>query len=271
MTLQQSAQELKDLFIDGKSTHKPASWRRIAIVLSILWIFQIVFLTGIDYLLAKPFLPLGVAIKTMWLPAGVLLMCYHIKHRAKTAETNSAKQFTIGHVLLLMVFLSSFFAGVKYDVRSDIRISEQRRQLEAKLSAVAGKIGSVSIGSGTMVHVSGDFFGDDQLREIAIQTDFHKAPGSAPIEVVIVKSNGITDEGVKILADCPKLETLNLEAENVTDVSLDSLVKLRKLNRLILVNTKVTAEGCQRLSKQRPDMFISLDFGDQTQVFGPNG
>ena len=58
------------------------------------------------------------------------------------------------------------------------------------------------------------------------------------------------------LKGLPKLHTLDLSGNQVTDAGLVHLEELTKLDLLMLGNTKVTDEGVKKLQQALPDCVI---------------
>jgi hypothetical protein len=55
---------------------------------------------------------------------------------------------------------------------------------------------------------------------------------------------------------------LNLYATGVTDAGMEQLKNLRALKRLYLWQTKVTAQGAEKLQRALPGLEISLGWGN---------
>jgi len=62
-------------------------------------------------------------------------------------------------------------------------------------------------------------------------------------------ATGVTDEGLKSIAQMPNLRKLQLEGANITDAGLKHLSGLKNLTDLILNNTKVTDAGMEAVSQ----------------------
>ena len=65
----------------------------------------------------------------------------------------------------------------------------------------------------------------------------------------VYSPSGITDEGLKSIANMTELRKLQLDGANVTDTGLKHLSGLKNLTDLTLSNTKVTDAGMETLSK----------------------
>ena len=89
-----------------------------------------------------------------------------------------------------------------------------------------------------------------------------------------LKSTNVTDAGLPYLLDMRKLEKLRLghynlkgrdadeqPVSNITDDGLSCLAGLRNLKMLVLLNTKATPEGLQRLKDAIPNLTIQAGAG----------
>ena len=68
----------------------------------------------------------------------------------------------------------------------------------------------------------------------------------------------VSDAGLVHIRDLKMLQEVDLEGTAVTDASLEYLAQLPRLRQLWLLDSKVTAEGVQRLKKRRPKLRVSI-------------
>jgi Leucine-rich repeat (LRR) protein len=84
------------------------------------------------------------------------------------------------------------------------------------------------------------------------------------LKVLYIGGANLTDGAVKDIAEnMPELEELELglfakEGTRITDESISQLSKLKKLRKLGLVGSKITAEGLKQLEKALPDCRIKI-------------
>jgi hypothetical protein len=76
-----------------------------------------------------------------------------------------------------------------------------------------------------------------------------------------------TDEDVTLLTGFDSLEWIQIENATVTDIWLDKLQGVEGLRRLVLINTRVTADGVDRFRRARPCVHVL--FLDDTPKGGP--
>lgn len=75
----------------------------------------------------------------------------------------------------------------------------------------------------------------------------------------------VTDEDAAALADQTELRELDLSNSQVTDATLEKLVRLPKLTKLFASKTKMTADGVKKFVLDNPDCKLSeIDFRDLT-------
>lgn len=76
------------------------------------------------------------------------------------------------------------------------------------------------------------------------------------IEWLDLEATQITDAGVKTLLDLPCLTRLNLGGNAITDEAIRDLAALESLSEVWIWNTQVTPEGEARLKQLRPDVIV---------------
>lgn len=79
--------------------------------------------------------------------------------------------------------------------------------------------------------------------------------GHSRLERLCLDDTLVTDKGVKFLEPLERLEMLHLATQgDITDASIDSLIKLQNLREIKLEGTKVTEDGKARLVKALPEV-----------------
>ena len=87
-----------------------------------------------------------------------------------------------------------------------------------------------------------------------------------PVRLSLNMNKYVTDETVRVLADIPNLQRLNLTSTAVTDEGLRRLDSLERLESLVLVSTHVCGDAfveMENLSMLRELVLTSSDFGDE--------
>lgn len=81
---------------------------------------------------------------------------------------------------------------------------------------------------------------------------------ASPVSTLSIDNCKITDKGLASISKLPNLHTLSLNGDNVSDAAVPALVKCKKLMRLGLRGTKVTADGVSRLRQALPHCYIFI-------------
>jgi hypothetical protein len=168
--------------------------------------------------------------------------------------------------------------------RERIALGELRQRLAAEHEAVLaemrgripGTLRPVTPGGQALeftAAIAGSAFGDAELaalREVAddlVWLDLSRTGVTdAGLAVLAemprlrrldLRGTAIGDAGVEALAGLRALETLSLYGTGVTDAGLSRLSELRRLSRLYLGGTAVTEAGLERLREARPDLEVT--------------
>jgi serine/threonine protein kinase len=83
--------------------------------------------------------------------------------------------------------------------------------------------------------------------------------GMSALRSLTLLGGPITDDDLRVLAECTQITSLNLEATGVTDAGLEHLAKMTGLAALGLKGTKVTADGVQKLARKLPGCKIEWE------------
>lgn len=104
----------------------------------------------------------------------------------------------------------------------------------------------------------------EDLRYVTISYTDLRRPGVVYLSQVVnlttldmTNCTHIHDDDFDPLSAASHLEVLVLRMTGITDASIPLLIGLRKLKRVDLSYTKVTAEGIARLRRERPELEIS--------------
>jgi hypothetical protein len=79
------------------------------------------------------------------------------------------------------------------------------------------------------------------------------------LQSLALSGNRITDQGLSCLAELRNLKVLVLDATEVSDAGLVYLQGMKSLQSVNLAATRVTSEGVRRLWELRPDLAINSD------------
>jgi Leucine Rich repeat len=79
------------------------------------------------------------------------------------------------------------------------------------------------------------------------------------LESLILSGNQITDRGLFRIATMTKLKNLDLSATEVTDAGMVHIAGMKSLDRVNLGATRVTKEGIGQLRLARPDLSIEFE------------
>jgi Leucine Rich repeat len=79
------------------------------------------------------------------------------------------------------------------------------------------------------------------------------------LETLSLAGNQVTDRGLSQIARIANLKSLDLEATEISDAGLVPLVRMKNLKAVYLGATRVTKEGIAELQMARPDLTIDLD------------
>jgi hypothetical protein len=80
-----------------------------------------------------------------------------------------------------------------------------------------------------------------------------------PIPEHRMQGPNITDAGVRLLAELPALETLNLQGSSISNESLPYLNQITTLRRLYLDRTNILHKGVAALKKANPRLEVYRD------------
>ncbi len=121
--------------------------------------------------------------------------------------------------------------------------------------------------------IAGTDFGDAELRKLAavgedlVWLDLSrtgvtdaglKVVAEMPnLERLDLRGTAVGDEGVRTLAGLPKLETLGLYGTGVTDAGLEALQELPSLERVYLGGTSVTEAGREAMRQARGGLLVT--------------
>jgi hypothetical protein len=95
----------------------------------------------------------------------------------------------------------------------------------------------------------------------AVRDEYAKLKTGTKYAVVQWANADVTDDDAAVLADQTELREVDLSNSQVTDATLDRLVKLPKLTKLFAAKTKMTADGVKRLVLDNPDgKLTEIDF-----------
>lgn len=87
----------------------------------------------------------------------------------------------------------------------------------------------------------------------AVRDEYAKLKAGSKYAVIQWANADVTDEDAAVLADQTELREVDLSNSQVTDATLERLVKLPKLTRLYAAKTKMTADGVKKLVLDNPD------------------
>ena len=79
------------------------------------------------------------------------------------------------------------------------------------------------------------------------------------LESLTLAGNRITDQGLSQLAAMPRLKSIDLSATEISDAGLAYLEGMKSLESVNLGATRVTTEGIRKFRTVRPDLMIELD------------
>jgi hypothetical protein len=77
------------------------------------------------------------------------------------------------------------------------------------------------------------------------------------LETLVIYSNYVTDRGVAALSHSQSITDLYLDAELITDESVQHVAKMSALQSVTLLNVSVSEEAFQKLSELRPDVIVN--------------
>jgi Leucine-rich repeat (LRR) protein len=95
--------------------------------------------------------------------------------------------------------------------------------------------------------------GDDALVPL------REMPGLSRLDL---SGSQITGDGLVYLLHCSKLEFLSLSKTRIADGSLPYLFKLKQLKELLIVDTELSSEGCEKLRLALPDTHVRTSWGE---------
>jgi len=130
-----------------------------------------------------------------------------------------------------------------------------RKLVNLERFAITGDdIKSIRVTGKTLKEISGL----KKLNEVCIESDYIvdediKCLADLPNLVsLVVSGKGITDKGIEILAsqNYPKLKDLDLSRTNLTDKGMDYLKKIKTLDSLYIIGTKVTEKKEREVEKE---------------------
>ncbi len=123
-----------------------------------------------------------------------------------------------------------------------------------KFAVTGDDIKSIRVTGKTLKEISGL----KKLKEVCIESDYIvdediKYLADLPnLVALVVSGKGITDKGIEILAsqNYPKLKDLDLSRTNLTDKGMDYLKKIKTLDSLYIIGTKVTEKKEREVEKE---------------------
>ncbi|HEY5908530.1 MAG TPA: c-type cytochrome domain-containing protein [Vicinamibacteria bacterium] len=157
-----------------------------------------------------------------------------------------------------------------------LQASEYETTLASLRAEVPGSLRAILPGERDLEYtaaIAGATFGDAQLQKLGsagndllwldlsrtgITDAGLKALAQMPnLEHLDLRGTAVGDEGVKALANLKNLHTLGLYGTRVTDAGLEALRALPSLRRLYVGGTKVTGPGLDALRKARPELQVT--------------
>ncbi|HEY2837631.1 MAG TPA: hypothetical protein VGJ26_00670 [Pirellulales bacterium] len=89
------------------------------------------------------------------------------------------------------------------------------------------------------------------------------------LRIVLLSGSAVTDQGIQALAYLPYLRMIDLSQTAVTDAALQSLGQLPRLTQLNVCGTKVTPDAIRALKHARPNLSVSPDPDESTDLDAP--
>lgn len=165
-------------------------------------------------------------------------------------------RFGLASLLAMMLCAALFFGGLGNSLRRTRAAHAQSAQLRAELLRVLGPGGHAYVGKTggryLSLFVRRTDFSDADLAQILALSSQH-GTRSCELNLLDLRATAVTSAGVARLADCRRLQHLDLPRVALDNDALEALLKLQRLRSL---GGQFTPEQRARLRAALPDVSL---------------
>lgn len=180
--------------------------------------------------------------------------------RQNLNASKSRFRFNLTYLFIMTLLAAVFFGSVTNEHRAIqrgfLRNDELRVALEKLIQG-----GSVYFGAEHGKRISceilrQDFSDDDLAKLVAATTGFDSKV--CELTMLVLEKAAITNDGLQVLSDCPKLEFLALSTSiALDDAAIEAIATCKKLRYLTFDQSKISVAQFEQLSKQLPETKIN--------------
>lgn len=171
----------------------------------------------------------------------------------------SSFRFNLRYLFFVTTLGAVFFGSITAQVRDTqlgFRISEEvKSRVQARIDGVDVYIGGVR-GKNISCVVNRASFSDGELKEL-IELTSGSDSHNCELVMLVLEGTQVSDDGLKQLSECRKLENLALPAIALSDDTIARIAECRSLKFLTFAEKKTKEQQRNQLYQKLPDAKIN--------------
>lgn len=179
--------------------------------------------------------------------------------RQNLLRDRSSLRFDLKYLFLLTFLAAAFVGSIAAQIRDTqlgFRISEQvKSRIQERIDGVDVYIGSER-GRNISCVVKRTSFSDDELKEL-IEITRDSDTQACELTMLVLEGTQVSDDGLKQLSECRKLENLSLPSIALSDDTLARIEECRSLKYLTFAEQKVAERQRNLLYQKLPNTKIN--------------